>query len=84
MATFLIWQLVLDALAPLGADAVRGGSGAIYFFVKLHIIYTRIYTHTHTQVRGGSGAIYFFVKLPDGTDDIEIVERLTAEFGVCP
>ena len=56
MATFLIWQLVLDALAPLGADAVRGGSGAIYFFVKL----------------------------PDGTDDIEIVERLTAEFGVCP
>ena len=27
--------LVLDALAPLGAGAVQGGSGAIYLFCKL-------------------------------------------------
>ena len=35
------------------------------------------------QVRGGSGAIYYFCKLPDGTDDVKLVERLTAEYGVC-
>ena len=28
-------RLVLDALAPLGAGAVRGGSGAIYLFCRL-------------------------------------------------
>ena len=28
-------EIVLDALSPLGADAVKGGSGAIYLFCRL-------------------------------------------------